>query len=345
MRAESRSVATVLLLVPALLAPIGAPANPFENVHTHAQGHAPIGVMGDHMHAAGEFMLSYRYVHMRMKGNRDGSHDLTPGDVLASGFLATPTDMDVDMHVFGAMWAPWDRLTLMAMLPYAEKSMDHVNAMGVRFETSSEGIGDFSLTGLIRLWQNERHHVHLNAGVGFPTGSIDERDQIPVPMLGFQSRRLPYPMQIGSGSYSLLPGITYTGRIDDWSWGGQAKGTVYLDENDRDYRVGDRAELNAWVQHAWVRWLSTSFRVRARFWGNYAGADPDLNPAMVPTADPNLRGGEDVALAPGLNLVLPLGPLGEHRLAIEALLPVRRDLNGPQLESDWTIVAGWQLAF
>jgi hypothetical protein len=41
--------------------------------HGRASDHAPIGVMGEHPHAAGEFMLSYRYMFMSMKGNRDGT--------------------------------------------------------------------------------------------------------------------------------------------------------------------------------------------------------------------------------------------------------------------------------
>jgi hypothetical protein len=38
-------------------------------------GHAPISVMGDHMHAMGEWMVSYRYMTMDMKGLLDGSNE------------------------------------------------------------------------------------------------------------------------------------------------------------------------------------------------------------------------------------------------------------------------------
>ena len=34
--------------------------------------HAPIGVMADHQHQKGEWMISYRYMGMAMDGNRDG---------------------------------------------------------------------------------------------------------------------------------------------------------------------------------------------------------------------------------------------------------------------------------
>jgi len=92
-------------------------------------------------------------------------------------------------------------------------------------------------------------------------------------------------------------------------------------------------------------WVSISARAAGSVWADYEGADPALNPMAIPTADPELRGGEQVDLAPGLNFVVPLGPLGEHRVAIEALLPVYRSLDGPQLETDWSVVVGWQFAF
>ncbi|MEO0773508.1 MAG: hypothetical protein AAFZ04_10040 [Pseudomonadota bacterium] len=55
------------------------------NGHSHsgneplrADGHAPIGVMGDHRHATGEIMLSYRFMRMDMGGNQVGSSNLSP---------------------------------------------------------------------------------------------------------------------------------------------------------------------------------------------------------------------------------------------------------------------------
>ena len=56
-----------------------APAAPLEpEVHDHSTSypddHAPIGVMGDHTHDAGEIMLSYRYMFMPMEQNYIGSN-------------------------------------------------------------------------------------------------------------------------------------------------------------------------------------------------------------------------------------------------------------------------------
>jgi hypothetical protein len=94
--------------------------------------HAPIGVMGDHTHDAGEWMLSYRYSRMEMGGNQDGTSDVSTEEVL-NQFNVAPLDMTMEMHMFGAMYGLTDDLTLMGMLPYVEKTMDHINGMGAGF--------------------------------------------------------------------------------------------------------------------------------------------------------------------------------------------------------------------
>jgi len=46
-----------------------------------------------------------------------------------------------------------------------------------------------------------------------------------------------------------------------------------------------------------------------------------------------------------VNFVIPSGPGKGVRLGVEALLPLYRHLDGPQLETDWTLIAGIQYAF
>ena len=100
-----------------------------------ADSHAPIGVMGDHMHDAGEWMVSYRYMNMEMEGNRNGTDRVSPEAIVSgsanpfappANLRVVPTEMTMEMHMLGAMYAPSDDVTLMAMLPYLENDMRHV---------------------------------------------------------------------------------------------------------------------------------------------------------------------------------------------------------------------------
>lgn len=304
--------------------------------------HAPIGVMQDHVHKKGEWMVSYRYMRMEMDGNRDGTSRVSAADVVdpnGFGFMVTPTEMTMEMHMFGAMYAPSGSVTLAAMVPYIDVQMDHITRGGQEFRTSASGVGDISLAALVTVHESEFSHVHLNLGFTAPTGSIDEEDQTPASM--GSDVQLPYPMQLGSGTWDLRPGLTWTGTGDTWSFGAQALGTLRLGRNDRDYSLGDRVDMTAWAAYRATQRLSISGRLAFGRLKNIDGADGDLNPTVVPTADPDLRAGTRVDALVGLNAVIGSG----HRLSIEAGYPILQDLSGPQLETDFVGTIGWQFSF
>ena len=330
-----------------------------------ADSHAPIGVMGDHMHAKGEWMLSYRFMRMEMKNSRDGTSSISADEIattVANPFFGqpmqpptlrvVPTQMTMDMHMFGAMYAPTDWLTLMLMTSYLKKDMDHITYMGpagttVRggFTTRSSGFGDTKLSGLIRLYDDGTHHFHLNAGISFPTGSISEEDDVLAPTGATPTLNLPYPMQLGSGTYDFLPGITYTGTSGNKAWGTQYTGVIRLeDENHKDYSLGDEHRITAWASYSWKPWISSSIRIAGQTIDKIDGQNPDIV-APVQTADPDNQGGERVDLLLGVNLLGQEGALSGHRVAFEFGAPVYQDLNGPQLETDWVFTLGYQKAF
>jgi len=311
-------------------------------------GHAPIGVMQDHRHERGEIMLSYRFMHMEMQGMRAGTDAIADQRVIADapggfGFQVTPTWMSMQMHMFGAMYAPSDRITLVAMLPIVFKDMDHITrAGGTRddpaFTTRSGGAGDLKVSAMVGLADWGRQAVHLNLGVSVPVGSADEMDALPNSLGDVQ---LPYPMQIGSGTWDALPGITYLGQVDDWSWGAQAMGTFRFGENDRDWTLGNRIMATGWGAWRFNRNLSASLRGELSRWGEVDGADAALNPAAVPTARTDLQSGTRLDVGPGVNLHIP--PVDGLRFAAELLVPLYQDLDGPQLETDWRLIVGAQI--
>ena len=295
-------------------------------------------------------MVSYRYMHMNMSGNRDGSDRISPEDVVdpnGQNFLISPTDMPMGMHMFGFMYAPADQVTLMLMVPLLSSEMDHITRAGGAFTTSSSGVGDVKLTALVNLAKFGNSRVHLHAGVAFPTGSIESSDVTPASAPN--ETQLPYPMQLGSGTVDLLPGITYLGQTPDWSWGVQARGTVRMGENDQDYSLGNRLLFTTWGARKLAPWISASLRLEANTWGDVSGASPafagPVNMRMVPTVFTDLRGGSRVDAGVGLNTVINQGTLKDLRIAVEGMVPVSQNLDGPQLETDWQFLVGLQYAF
>jgi hypothetical protein len=327
---------------------------------------SPLGIMGTHAHQAGEIMFSYRYGIMEMNGNLDGSTSVSTQDILDAGFMMAPASMRMEMHMIGTMYAVSDSITLMAMLPLkrvemvSEMPMMGMPNMTMRRKALSSGAGDLKLSGIVPLWMAGDHSrtLKLNAGLSIPTGSIKETGA-GMNMAGAMPMRMAYPMQMGSGTFDLLPGLTYLVQKNDWSWGAQANSVIRLGENGEGYSLGNRFQATAWYSRKLSNMLSASARIEGISWGNIDGQDVAMNPMMSPNARAGLRGGERIDILFGLNLNFDetIDRLNKafdetakkshetFNLAIEIGFPIHQDLDGPQMENDWQLMAGLQLGF
>ncbi len=326
----------------AILSPASMQAQ-YEWSSSRPDGHAPIGVMGDHTHEHGEFMFSYRFMRMLMEGNRDGNDPVTVGDVHRN-FMVAPLDMTMTMHMAGLMYAPSDVVTLLVMANWLDLSMNHQTRAGGMFRAASSGPGDATVGALIGIKREGPIRVHLNAGVSLPTGSIEETGVNPMSM--GREVQLPYPMQLGSGSWDFMPGVTILGMNERVSWGLQARTIIRPGENSRGYSKGNETDATFWLAFRPSDQLSLSARIRTRSWDNHTGHDPAYaNPEMTPTVVEQLRGGTRMELPLGLNFYFPGGALKGHRIAAEWHIPLYQTLHGPQLETDRILTIGWQKSF
>lgn len=322
--------------------------------------------MGDHTHAKDGFMLSYRYMQMNMDGMRNGTSRVSSAEVFAAdgGYTVTPESMTMDMHMFGLMYAPTDKLTLTLMANYLETEMDHrinpaapamlFNVVGGNtFTTRTSGWGDVKLGGLYRFYLEGNRKAHFGVGFSLPTGSIDQKDRTPLPGMPptFNSNQLPAPMQLGSGTYDFLPSITYVQQFEDWSWGAQTRGIIRLEnENSNGYRRGHVFETLAWAGYNAADWVSLNSGLSYTNTGKLKGTQKDIGvvgPAgrSVTTAFSDNYGGERIDLILGVNLLAPAGVFKDHRLSLDLRIPFWQNLNGYQLETDSLITLGWQKAF
>lgn len=305
-------------------------------------GHAPISVMGDHTHGKGEWMVSYRYMYMNMDELKQDSDDASFDDALEN-YMVTPISMPMNMHMVGAMFAPSDKITLMAMFNYLSMEMDHITRMGTTFTTEASGFGDIQLSALYRFFNQNRQGIHAQIGFSIPTGSITESDVTPASAPN--EVELPYPMQVGSGTFDANLAVTYLGQSEAVSWGGQLRAILRFGENDRDFRYGNRQSLNGWFAVKATDWLSFSTRLEALVVGEIDGEDPNLNPMMVITADTANSGGNFLNGGIGFNVYVPSGALKNLRFGFEFAAPLYQDLNGIQLKTKETFTLGTQYAF
>tara|TARA_Y100000296_G_scaffold2495_1_gene3301 strand:+ start:580710 stop:581831 length:1122 start_codon:yes stop_codon:yes gene_type:complete len=326
--------------------------------HDHTKSIEPNSLMGTHLHDKGEWMVSYRYNYMRMEDMRNGTNDLSDAEVIAlpnpyappANLRVVPVDMDMHMHMFGAMYGVTDWMTIMGMAMYMKKDMDHntYNMMGNKigsFETSSGGIGDLKGSAVIRLYEGKNTQLLLNAGLSLPTGSITEDGEVLTPMGTTMTLRLPYAMQLGSGTIDFHPGLTYSGNQGHWGWGAQYAAEIRLeDENDEGYSLGNKHQFHLWGGYSFDNGLILGSRLSYTTQDDIEGRDTNIS-APVPTANPDNYGGDwgNVGLFANYS---PSHPEWQgHVFGVEADLPIYQDLNGPQMKQDYGLTLRWSYGF
>ncbi|MCH6258765.1 hypothetical protein MLD52_19560 [Puniceicoccaceae bacterium K14] len=325
--------------------------------------HAPIGVMGDHIHKAGEWMISVRSMSMKMEGHRAGEEKLSVDEVYDRGFTTAAIDMDMDMQMLGLMYAPSDKVTLMLMANYIQSDMTMVSEGGsshghsemdmssdmsmdmthdemstTTMSHSTEGFGDTSLAALVDVFQTEAGKVHLNLGVSAPTGSVDE-----VMHGAFQ----PYGMQLGSGTWDAKLGATFVSKsYEHGSWGAQVSSTIRLeDEGSSGFSRADALEATIWSSWIASKNISIGGRLKYSAEGALEGHYNDTHNHSAPPHFTSNYGGDVLEGALSLNYVFQEGALRGNRIAIEASVPFYQQLNGVGMNREETITLGWQLAW
>lgn len=301
--------------------------------------HAPIGVMGDHIHKKGSWMLSSRAMTMEMNQNFSGSNSITG----SAGYMLEASKMTMDMYMLGAMYGITDKLTLMGMTSYKQNKMDMIRVMdGSVVKMKASGMGDSSLSALYQVYNETKGEGKANAHVGlgfwFPTGDIDKKNGM--------GRDHSMPMQLGSGTYDITPSVTYNHFINDlWSWGAQAKGTFHTGTNDAGYTLGDSLNLTTWVARNLNSNFSVSGRVNFNAWSGIDGVQTNgmfvVNPMLAAPTDPSNSGGMRTDLYLGVNYLHDSG----IRLATELGKTVHQDLQGVQLGNDWSLNLGVQITW
>lgn len=305
-----------------------------------------------HIHPAGMWMITYKFMHMNMSGLRDGTSNVSVNEVIPMmgskyGYMMAPTRMTMDMHMLMVMYGVTDRLTLMAMANYQENKMDMLMNMGMGKGNTKEppmrtsGIGDTELRVIYKI----NKHLVGSLGLSLPTGDI-EKEFVTMK----RTYRIPYGMQLGSGTYDLKPALTYSGLSHDekWNWGAQAMYTWRTAKNDNDWKYGDSLKVTGWLQRAFgpaASWLRLAYSDTGRIKGSDPEIDKMLDPnpmkgASSPDADPRNYGGQRLDGLVGVSF-----RKGAVSLGVEGGVPLYQDLNGLQLKTRWFLTAGIQVMF
>ena len=315
------------------------------NTHNHHRpdAHAPIGVMGDHLHSKGSFMVSFRYMDMTMKENKMGTNNISNTEI-HNNYMVAPNEMEMKMQMLGFMYAPSDNITLMLMQNFIKKNMSSTAKMMMGgmdmmedFSTKSSGLGDMKLSALINLFNNHKTSLHINSSINIPVGEITAKDDTPM----MNDAKLPYVMQLGSGTLDITLGTTYKENYANTSWGTQFLSIIRTGKNTENYRLGNIYQLNIWGAYNFKEYLSFSGRILGVSQNKITGLDEDLNPMMVPAANINNYGGEKIKAFVGMNVAFPKESIFKNiRFGVEAGAPIYEYYNGIQMNENLTLNFG-----
>ena len=336
--------------------------------HEHHGGHAPAGVMFAHMlDKPGDVMVGVRYMRDTQGGNTlQGSNSVSDQTIANNGCGGTrcydkANMMNMNMIMLDLMYAPTDWLTLMLMPQFVDMNMSS-KAVGspppsgaasfdlqqiinhhILHEHTTGGVGDTGMYAMFKLLETSGQHIHATLGMSAPTGDvgIKFRDTHGLD-IGFQH----YGMQLGSGTWDFKPSITYTGKLDKYSWGAQFSGTKRLqDSNASGYALGDIFQSTAWGSYSLLNWLSTSIRGVYTVQGTIKGAYNGTYNPVGPIDYTSNYGGRYWDVGFGVNAFVPSGRLQGNTLSFEWLQPVHDDVNGYQLPRTGALSFTWGYGF
>jgi hypothetical protein len=332
-----RSLVPLALI--ALAAPVASQEAPPTWSSDRPDGVAPAGVIGDRLLPAGAFEAQYRFRRAKFEGVQVETVPLEFVDVL-DFYSTTPFQRSDKAYEVQLQYGVSDDLSLVGVVAWLDRSRDLIDDEFL-VGTDVSGVSDLFVEALWGVWDRDAIRVHLHVGAEIPIGSIEERGDL----IDSSDQVLAYEMQLGTGSFGVVPGITAQIQNEFATVGAQVRGRIRLNDNDRDYRLGDEVEGSAWAAYRFNRFFAVNAGARLRTWGTIQGVDSALDPTRDPGEDAVFSGGERVDVPIGMNVYLPEGKLAGHRLAFEFVFPVHQDYDAVRMTGETGFTLAWRKMF
>ncbi|MCX6182962.1 MAG: transporter [Bacteroidetes bacterium] len=313
----------------------------------------PAGVMISHVHRKGEWMLSYRLMNSATDGLLSGSSAIAANSVFTN-YLMLPSSAQMNMHMFMAMYGVSNKLTLMTMFNYNSMSMEmaifsndaehnHSSVAGKNNVMQTAGFGDVKVQALYDVLNSNKQQLVFSLGASLPSGNISLQGNSND--LVYTNSRLPYSMQMGSGTVDALTGISYMYHNRKIATGAQSTAVFRTYNNSVGYHLGNEYSLQAWMAYKYLNFLSTSVRAEYSVVNKISGKDASLYVYNEPSANPDNYGGQKLTLYLGSTWQIGSGIFKNNQLGVEYGLPVYQYVQGIQPRVSSFLYASWAFTF
>lgn len=301
-----------------------------------------VTVPGAHYHFQGDWMIGVDATNVQWSGLQNGTSSVSAQQVLGN-FMMAPTSATMNMQDLDLMYGYRDDWTFEVMIPQVQMAMTSVYMNGDTTTNLVSGLGDITLNVIHPFKYKYPAQWQAELGLALPTGDINQFNLV---YLMFGEQKMPYNMQLGTGSFQFEPAITYLGETQKWAFGAQVRGFLPLNTNSDGWMAPNRLAATAWAAPHVNNNFSPSFRVDYQTWGNVRGNDPVIDFSMMPSSNPNLYAGSRADAYIGLNFAWGQDGEGHGKwLTFEYGVPFYQNLTGPQLTQTSTYNAAFQWTF
>jgi hypothetical protein len=175
-------------------------------------------------------------------------------------------DLNLAMQIATVSYDVSPKLTLLVMGTrlenYAETKLGPIFGGGL-YKDRTSGSGDTLVSAMTTYVPSATFILVADAGVSIPTGSIKEKNKNdPTGKANY-----PYNMQLGSGTYDTVIGVTPLYFSAHYHLGGRLAATLRNGYNSEEYRLGHQYKADAWIDYP------TSLGITPRLVGYYKEKD------------------------------------------------------------------------
>ena len=304
------------------------------------------------------WLVSYEFRHLNVGQYQTGTDRLTFDDVqftpgetrTETNYPIVPTYIKQSVHAFSIGREITNSFALSISVPFVKQSTQHISFIPgfAEFEIKSDGVGDIAVLSQYKFHRTATAHGSFGLGISFPVGSINRLGDTPRAGTG-TLERLPYTMQIGSGTYDFLANIAYERDVNTWAVGLAGSATIRTGMNNNGYRLGDNYGIEVSARYkAWAR-VRPALSVSLRTTQHIKGGDESLLVPGTPfpfgasITDPDNYGGEKAKL--GGSLTFCIKATCGLNFTIRAALPFYQNLDGIQLRERFSLSSAVNYSF
>lgn len=313
---------------------------------------APLGIFAANTLPRGRFTISLTTNFIGLAGSRIGMRLASPEYIVTTTpwfwdptkpVRLVPTRVKNWVRTATFRYGVSDDMTAVFSFGTVRKSVDAITFAGQsgttrrgESSTATEGVSDFEIAGIYRIYRDDVHRFLLTLGVSLPTGDNSAVFTLLQPDGSYATSRAFYAMQPGTGTYDLLAGATYAGVYDNFSWGVAYRIRAPLGANPEGYRWGSLNEFHGWVGYTPVDAVTTTMRVTGATRGPIRGYDRAVR-GRAQSANPHFYGGQRVELFAGATISGSVVGYDMAALSVEAGVPIYQNLNGPAISRNWNV--------